>query len=146
VYVAGDFNHIGPENFGNNAPAASHSWYLARWNATIDFAANPVSVAAVNAPYTAHVPSVGAPAGSEHWSRAFPAPVRNDTRTTVGMSDGTGLPTISGIAWIGDTLYFGGSWEAERGTRWYAWTWHPDRGYRASPGRAATASRARRRA
>jgi hypothetical protein len=129
VYVAGDFNHIGPENFGNAAPAASHSWYLARWNATIDFAANPVSVAAVNAPYVAHVPSVGAPVGSEHWSRAFPAPVRNDTRTTVGMNEGTGLPTIHGIAWIDDTLYFGGSWEAERGTRWYAWTWHPDRGY-----------------
>lgn len=129
VFVAGDFNHIGPQNFGANAPVPAQSWYLARWNSAVDFAANPAPTASGNVPYTAHVPSVAAPGGSEHWSRAFSAPVRNDPRKVTGMNDGTGLPTISGIAWIGDTLYFGGSWEAERGTRWHVWSLHPERGY-----------------
>lgn len=129
VYVAGDFNHIGPENFGNQAPANSQSHYLARWNPTIDFIANPPAVDEVNSRYVEHTPTVGPPKGSEHWSRAFVAPERNETRKLTGMNDGIGTPTIAGIAWIGDTLYFGGSWEAERGTRWYAWSLHPDRGY-----------------
>ena len=55
--------------------------------------------------------------------------MRGDTRTLTGLSDGIGVPDVAGIAWIGDTLYFGGSWEAERGTRWYAWTLHPERGF-----------------
>lgn len=129
VYVAGDFNHIGPANFGSQAPAASQSHYLARWNPTLDVAANPSAVPAVNARYVEHVPAAGAPAGAEHWSRAFVEPARNETRKTTGMSDGTGTPAIAGIAWIGDTLYFGGSWEAERGTRWYVWSLHAERGY-----------------
>ncbi|NLX13879.1 MAG: hypothetical protein GXY44_09540 [Phycisphaerales bacterium] len=129
VYVAGDFNHIGPENFGNNAPAESQSHYLARWNPTINFLENPPTVVATNTLYVEHVPSVGAPAGSEHWSRAFIEPQRDETRKLTGMNDGTGLPEVAGIAWIDDTLYFGGSWEAERGTRWYVWSLHPERGY-----------------
>lgn len=129
VYLAGDFNHIGTANFGNMAEKTFQSWYLARWNPTIDFSVNPVAVEAKNAPYLAHVPREGAPPGSEHWSRAFPAPQRNDSRPSLGMNNSIGLPTISGVVWIDDTLYFGGSWEAERGTRWYAWSWHPTRGY-----------------
>ena len=129
IYFAGDFNHIGPENFGRNAPAESQSHYLARWNPTINFLENPPVVEAMNTSYREHVPSTGPPKGSEHWSRAFAAPERNETRTMIGMNDGIDAPNIRGIAWIDDTLYFGGSWEAERGTRWYAWTFHPDRGY-----------------
>ncbi|MDF1521933.1 MAG: hypothetical protein P1P87_03830 [Trueperaceae bacterium] len=129
VYFAGDFNFIGAENFGTSAPAEAESWYLARWNASIDFLANPAVVADGNAPYQAHVVTAGAPEGAEHWSRAFSPPARGDTRTLTGLSDGIGVPDVAGIAWIGDTLYFGGSWEAERGTRWYAWTLHPERGY-----------------
>lgn len=129
VYLAGDFNHIDPENFGGSADRDSQSWYLARWNPTIDFLANPPEVEATNAPYVAHVAEIGAPEGSEHWSRAFVAPGRGDTRTNIGMSDGMDTPNINGIAWLGDTLYFGGSWEAERGTRWYVWSFHPERGY-----------------
>gem|GEM_PF-649094 len=129
VYVAGDFNHIGPENFGASAPAESQSHYLARWNPTINFIENPALVEPINAGYGEHVPTVGAPAGSEHWSRAFVAPERNDTRPVTGMNDGIGTPNIAGIAWIGETLYFGGNWEAERGTRWYVWSLHPERGY-----------------
>ena len=129
VYFAGDFTYIDPANFGNSAPAEAQSWYLARWNPTIDFVANPPEVAEGNAPYQAHRPTIGAPEGAEHWSRAFAPPARGESRPLAGMSDGTGVPDISGIVWIGDTLYFGGSWEAERNTRWYAWTFHPERGY-----------------
>ncbi len=129
VYIAGDFNHIGPENFGDKAPVEFQSHYIARWNPSIDFIANPPAVEAINARYVEHVPETGAPAGSEHWSRAFVAPERNETRKVTGMNDGIGTPNIAGIAWIGDTLYFGGSWEAEKGTRWYVWSLHPERGY-----------------
>lgn len=129
VYVGGDFNHIGPENFGNNTPAETQSHYIARWNPTIDFLADPPQVEATNAPYVEHVPTTGAPEGSEHWSRAFVAPERNETRPVTGMNDGIDTPNIRGIAWIDDTLYFGGNWEAERGSRWYVWSLHPERGY-----------------
>ncbi|TWI65767.1 hypothetical protein LZ24_02999 [Desulfobotulus alkaliphilus] len=129
VYIAGDFNHIGPENFGASAPAQTQSHYLARWNSAINFKDHPASVSSVNKPYGLRIASTGAPAGSEHWSRAFVAPQRGETRKITGMNDGTGVPDISGMAWIGDELYFGGSWEAERGTRWYVWRLHPERGY-----------------
>ncbi|HQL01918.1 MAG: hypothetical protein BWY01_01564 [Synergistetes bacterium ADurb.Bin155] len=129
IYFIGDFNHIGPENFGDKAPADQQSHYIARWNPTVDFTADPPAVEKTNARYVEHVPTTAAPAGSEHWSRAFTAPERNDARKVTGMNDGIDTPDITGIAWIGDTLYFGGSWEAEKGTRWFAWSLHPERGY-----------------
>ena len=95
------------------------SHYIARWNPTVDFTADPPAVEKTNARYVEHVPTTAAPAGSEHWSRAFTAPERNDARKVTGMNDGIDTPDITGIAWIGDTLYFGGSWEAEKGTDVY---------------------------
>lgn len=129
VYFTGDFSHIDPANFGNGADAGAEASYLARWNPTIDFLAQPPVVGARNTPYQAHGVQVGPPPGSEHWSRVFVHRQRNDGRVVAGMSDGIGTPDISGIVWIGDTLYFGGSWEAETGTRWYVWSLHPQRGY-----------------
>lgn len=129
VYFVGDLTHFGAENFGNTARREMESHFIARWNEDLDFAREPVQVAAANAPYPDFPVVGGAPPGSGHWSRAFVRPERGDRRPVTGMDIGTGTPDISGLAWIGNTLYFGGSWEAERGTRWYVWRFRPGEGY-----------------
>lgn len=130
VYFVGDFNFIDPKNFGRKAAKNSASNYIARWNETIDFLKKKPKVAGANAPYPAPPIAVAATPGNEHWSRAFVKPKRGDKRKVTGMNDGVGTPDISGMAWIGNTLYFGGSWEAERGKRWYAWSFNVKTGYK----------------
>lgn len=129
VYFVGDFTHIAPGNFGSTADKAMESHFIARWNETINFTDSPVQVAAINGPYQQYAVTTGAPTGSQHWSRAFVKPERGVQQAVTGLDVSIGTPDISGIVWIGDTLYFGGSWEAERGTRWYAWSFRPGEGY-----------------
>ncbi|MEZ6189313.1 MAG: hypothetical protein R3F62_30465 [Planctomycetota bacterium] len=137
VYFLGDFNYIGGEREGKNSKEdkAFESWYIARWNETVDFVANPPEVAeAANQRQPFTPPTQGWSEGNEHWSRSFPKPPPmkgKDHQMTgkTGMDDGTGAPQISGVAKIGDTLYFCGRWEAIRNTNWFVWTHHPEQGW-----------------
>lgn len=133
VWFAGDFKFIGPANEGK---AEWESYYLARWNDTIDFTTSPAQVAAT-AQRSAAPPLETRPlaAGNEQWSRAFPAPPRRRRpdepahTAKTGMDVGTGTPEVSALCWVGDTLYFGGSWQGVPNERWYVWSYHAERGW-----------------
>jgi len=128
VYFFGDFNYVGGEE-------KIESWYIARWNETVDFTANPPELA--KAPVTRNydlAPTAPWSTGNEHWSRAFPKPPRATGKTSnmsgkTGMDDGTGAPQISGVVKYGDKLYVCGRWEAVRNTNWYLWTHHAEEGW-----------------
>jgi hypothetical protein len=129
VYFIGDFNHVGGEQ-------KIESWYVARWNETVDFTANPAKVD--NPPVTGNydvAPTKPLSSGNEHWSRAFPRPPRATGKKSnmsgkTGMDDGTGAPQISGVVKYGDTLYFCGRWEAERNNNWYVWSHTVEEGWK----------------
>lgn len=141
VYFVGDFEYIGPDNFEPERTAKEEmaSYYIARWNETIDFTKSPPELAGGNAPFERWGPGAAWPtepqaAGNEHWSRAFPKPPRargkqHQMSGRTGMDDGTGAPQISGIAHLDGTIYVCGSWEAVRGERWFVWTFQPEAGW-----------------
>ncbi|MBX3466062.1 MAG: hypothetical protein KF878_04060 [Planctomycetes bacterium] len=132
VWFVGDFRYIGPEN---EKKAELESWAIARWNETVDFVKSPPQVAAAPSRTPAPLETRPRATGNERWSRAFPAPPRrarpdqpaHTART--GMDIGTGTPDVSAMTWLGDTLYFGGSWQAVPNERWYVWSYHAERGW-----------------
>ena len=132
VYFVGDFEFIGPENEGKKEWASSR---IARWNETIDFTQTPAEVAKDNVPIQIPTPTQPLSEGNEHWSRAFPAPGRRKRPDQpahtgqTGMDVGTGTPDTSGLAWIGDTLYFTGNYQGVPNQRWYVWTYHAEQGW-----------------
>jgi len=137
VYYVGDFQYIGAEHFGrpNAEKKPFESWYVARWNSTRDFIAEPAETndAAVPSPAPAP-PTRPIASGNAHWSRAFPKPPRARGRQhqmsgATGMSDGMGTPEIAALVWIGDTLYFGGNWTPIMNQRWYVWSYHAEEGW-----------------
>ncbi len=133
VYIVGDFKYIGRDN---DKKKEWESFFIARWNETIDFDATP-AVVATKAPALAGVPAPTAPlsTGNEHWSRGFANPPRRKRPDEpahtgmTGMDIGTGTPEIRGMAWQGDTLYFVGSWAAVPNVRWFVWSYHAERGW-----------------
>jgi len=141
VFFVGDFNHVGPSNFGRTvAKDAVESWYIARWNETVDFTAGTAPRPdGADAPLHLHEPTVDAPAfeGNQHWSRRFVKPPRQVQGKSLqsgatGMDDGFGAPTqINGMVWHGDTLYFAGNWEVMNGQPWFVWTYNADKGWNA---------------
>ncbi|MEZ6186226.1 MAG: hypothetical protein R3F62_14620 [Planctomycetota bacterium] len=136
VYFVGDFHCIG---LGNEKNKEFASEYIARWNETVDFTANPPQTSDTNAPHEVWGPgaqplSQPLSSGNEHWSRQFPQPPRARGRTSsmsgaTGMDFGTGTPDVSGIVKLGDTVYLAGSWQAAMGERWYVWSWNAERGW-----------------
>lgn len=141
VFFGGNFEYIGPQHFESDRTAKPEfaSYYLARWNAGIDFVKNPPAKAAANAPFELAGPGakpITKPqaTGNEQWSRQFPFPPRatgakSNMSGRTGMDLGRGTPDTMGIAWLGDTLYFAGNWEAASNERWYVWSWHPEKGW-----------------
>ncbi len=133
VFFYGTFRQIGIKKNKKN-----ESYYLARWNSTIDFSKGkvPDPVGADN-PYTLTEPSVDAPMvkeGLEHWSRVFQHPPRMSGGKTkqsgkTGMDDGVGQPDVKGLVWHGDTLYIGGSWEVMKNERWFVWSYNAKKGW-----------------
>ena len=137
VYFIGDFNYIGAKRTGRDRKdKAFESWYIARWNETIDFDKNPVKISPkAKKSQVFKMPSATWSTGNEHWSRAFPKPARaigknSQMSSKTGMDDGTGTPNISGVVKYKDTLYFCGRWEAVRGVYWYVWQ-HSQDGWKA---------------
>lgn len=138
VYYFGDFNYIGGEREGKNRreDKAFESWYVARWNETIDFTKNPPKLPAQATKRSIFwtPPSASWSTGNEHWSRAYPKPPRargkkHQMSGATGMDNGTGAPQISGVAKIGDTTYVCGRWEAIRNINWHVWSHHPKKGW-----------------
>jgi hypothetical protein len=138
VYFVGDFNWIGSARNGKGKDdKAWESWYVARWNDTIDFTKTPAQVAKAATGSSRHfkAPSTTWSEGNEHWSRAYPKPPRARGKQSMmsaktGMDPGKGKPQINGIAKVGETLYFCGRWEAELNVNWLVWTHNPTDGWK----------------
>lgn len=131
VYVVGDFNYIGGMRQGKDRRNDKkwESWYIARWNETIDFTKTPAKVPNAATKRSTHwtPPTKSWSSNNSHWSRAYPKPPRARGKKSMqsgktGMDDGTGAPQISGIVKYKDTIYICGRWEAVRGQNWYVWT------------------------
>ncbi|MEZ5993291.1 MAG: hypothetical protein R3E76_13215 [Planctomycetota bacterium] len=135
VYYVGDFHYIGHANFGPKADKSMESWFIARWNETRDFVADPIKAPDTNTAKPFYSRETGPRfEGNEHWSRAFPRPPRAVGSKTqmsgkTGADDGKGTPDPSSITKHGDTLYFTGSWQADINGRWYVWTWNAEKGW-----------------
>lgn len=139
VFFVGDFNFVDPKHFGRTAPAnALKSWYIARYNASVDFdAGTPPLPLGADDPLHLTEPAADTPAftGNEHWSRRFVKPPRqvagrSQQSGATGMDDGFGAPTqTNAMAWLGDTLYIAGNWEVQSGERWFVWSYHAERGW-----------------
>ena len=140
VWFVGDFEGVFP--VGGDEPGAKpeiESAYVARWNETIDFSADPDGSKA-RPPQPAPLPALPekeAPqaAGNERWSRRFGAPPRAQGGKTqqgpeTGMDDGQGAPEISAMQWNGDTLYFTGNWQVQIDQRWFVWSYSPKDGWK----------------
>lgn len=135
VYFAGDFRYIGTENEAKkNATFESH--YIARWNDTIDFTKQPAKPAQkATLPAASQVTEVALSDGNEFWSRRFAPPPRRKNPDTLahtgktGMDAGTGPPDTVALGWLDDTLYFAGNYPATPNERWYAWSYHAERGW-----------------
>ncbi|MEQ9643153.1 MAG: hypothetical protein RIM84_24235 [Alphaproteobacteria bacterium] len=132
VYYVGDFKFIGPENEGDAAWASN---YIARWNETIDFVANPAEVQAAATPSPRPATTAPLATGNEHWSRGFPPPPRRKRpdelahSAATGPDSGSGPPEVTGMAWLGDTLYFAGNWPALANERWFVWSYDAANGW-----------------
>lgn len=140
VWVTGDFQYIGSATApGPKAPKDLESWRVARWNETVDFTKEAPRVAAENAPYEVGGPGA-VPAskpqatGNEHWSRELPAPPRaaggkSQMSGRTGMDTAFGTADVAGVAVIDGTVYLCGSWEAQKGDRWFVWSFHKEKGW-----------------
>jgi hypothetical protein len=132
VFYYGMIKHFGQD-------PANESYYIARWNSTIDFSAGETpQPAGTDTPYDIVEPDVDASPygpGNEHWSRKFiDAPRQSGGKTlqsaATGMDDGLGGPSqISALEWHDGILYFGGNWEVTPSNRWYVWTYDPANGW-----------------
>jgi len=77
-----------------------------------------------------------------HWSRQFPKPSNTTAMNgKTGLSEGSGVPTITKAQWYRGKLYMCGNWQCgltadvpaktDPNVYWRLWSWHPDEGYRA---------------
>lgn len=131
VYFAGDFSYLGTgaDKLPPKEKEARETWLVARWNETVDFTQGngPDPEAPRAYVFPPEVPRV---TGNEHWSRAFPKADRKTPMSgKTGMENSAGSPDVAALEWIGDTLYFGGSWEAKPGQRWFVWSYHAEKGW-----------------
>jgi len=112
---------------------AIDSMFLARWNPHVDFTKECPPLPDQDHPfnYAEHIPVIDAPTytGVEHWERTFRDPERSPMNGKTGLYCGTGEPHITCLLWVGDILYMGGAWEAERGSRWHVWCYNREKGY-----------------
>jgi hypothetical protein len=133
VFFYGTFKCV-----GRNNKEGFDSYYLARYNSTVDFTVNPdTAIEGSDAPFDIVEPATNEPlvkVGLEHWSRNFSHPGRMSAGKTqqssvTGMDDGAGQPEIKDLCWNGDTLYIAGSWEVMMNERWFVWTYHKEKGW-----------------
>lgn len=139
IYFAGDFEGVHPVGGkqGIKADIEIDSHMVARWNETIDFSQDPDgSKASPPQPAPRPIEAAGKKTpGNEFWSRGFPRPPRaisgkSQQSGKTGMDDGQGAPSqITGMVWVGDTLYFTGNWQPTIAERWYVWSYHPEKGW-----------------
>ena len=133
IFFYGDFRHV-----GSTKKDGFDSYYLARYNSTIDFTANANAEVQGSADaFDIVEPSTKEPsvkAGLEHWSRNFSHPGRMSAGKTkqsasTGMDDGVGQPEVKDLCWHDGTLYIAGSWEVMKNERWFVWTYHKENGW-----------------
>lgn len=128
VYFVGDFKYIGAGREGKEPSDREwESFYIARWNETIDFTKSPAQApAAPTKPANVFVmPTRPLAQGNEHWSRAFPERQPRSNRTGMFGSEGN----VSTVLKHGDTLYFSGRWPLPNNVNAFVWSYHPERGW-----------------
>ena len=133
VFFYGLFKHI-----GQDSKKGIESYYLARWNSTIDFSAGEAPLpAGADKPFDIKEPSkdeAAVKSGMEHWSRFFAHPPRMSAGKTkqsavTGMDDGVGQPGIRDITTHEGKVYFAGNWEVMKNERWFVWMYDKESGW-----------------